>query len=162
MNFERGRELRESLRIGRAADAVEISNIFASVNVRPKPEQPILNITMSIVSADERFIPLIQRGAMEDMEKLVLNIAKSEMTYHVEIERGYDYLCDKHGKLSATFALPGGIHIMGPEGSILIQTGDGSLKGKDIWFREKLYKYPEDIPEKIERSWKVMLENPNR
>jgi len=72
MRFERGNDIKTTLRIGRVANAVELDYIFAVVNVRPASPEPIMNITVTVSSTEDRFIPFIQNAEFEKAEQRIL------------------------------------------------------------------------------------------
>jgi hypothetical protein len=137
--FKRGNDIKTVLRVGKANKAIEIDYIFASIDVRPVPEQLMMSIVVTVSSREGRFIPLIQEGKFEEIEEAFLKTAKEEIENGVYNEGKWDHLLNNRGKLSAKFGV-GEIKASG-FGMYHIEY----LKGKDIILDDKLYIYPEDL-----------------
>jgi len=147
MKFERDKDVMTTLRIGRARKAAEVNYVYASVGVRPIPEDSVLTITMTITSLETGFISLIQKGDIEEIDKRILKIAWKELEHSVYDENNFDYLLDKKGKISAKFDI-GAVKVYRdmPKDALLdpcVYVAD--LQGKDIIFNGNLHRYPEDL-----------------
>lgn len=143
MNFERGKELKQALNIGRIKKAYRGNYIIASIDVNPvyyygeafKGGSSPATVNIGILIIVDDFIQDIQIGNTKPLMEFAIQRAKERVK---EDLKGCHYVVRKDPNFIFR-----SIHIAedSPENALPIDM----MKERDIVFRDKFYRYPEDI-----------------